>query len=166
MPFILHLMKDLNIAIGTIKHTLQINSEEEQLFLEISNILNKKINNLRFQTGIDDLLLIFIVTLINSNKENKIFDNFENKIIQLLKKIAPIFLGIKNSSKDLLDTKNLIHQLILSSLFIENKTKELQVTSPQTEDKFSQEKEEEIIKDYNEIIDFIKKLTMDINNGK
>ncbi|MDR3290201.1 MAG: hypothetical protein LBT02_02860 [Rickettsiales bacterium] len=159
-------MKDLNIAIGTIKHTLQINSEEEQLFLEISNILNKKINNLRFQTGIDDLLLIFIVTLINSNKENKIFDNFENKIIQLLKKIAPIFLGIKNSSKDLLDTKNLIHQLILSSLFIENKTKELQVTSPQTEDKFSQEKEEEIIKDYNEIIDFIKKLTMDINNGK
>ncbi len=142
-------MKKLDIAISSIKYSLEVSEEEAETFLKIVKSLNEKTNELMMRTGkISDRLLLFVILLINMNKQEKIFNNFEENIAKLLKKSAPLLLNRDN---------NLDSQLILASIISENNTENI-VESKEKEpviDKDLLEKLEENNKTNQQIIQFI-----------
>lgn len=155
-------MTKLDISISSIKYTVEVSDEELDSFQQLAKTLNQKTNELRMKTGkISDRLLLFIIILLNINKKEKIFTNFEDKIIKLLKTSAP-FLNNGNN----LDTN-----LIFGGIFSENTTQNIK------EDKDSILQDENILKiidDHNktneetlkfidEITNFIEKLANNIN---
>ena len=148
-------MTKLDIAISSITHSLEINEEELESFKKIITSLNKKTNELVMDTGkISDRLLLFVLILINMNKKEKIFNDFEKNIIILLKKIAPLFKGGNN-----LDT-----QLILAGILSENETESLpepQLIETNTK-KQDIEFEEDTIKFLDEVTELITKLSNNI----
>ena len=109
-------MTKLDIAISSIRDSIEINDDELDSFKKIIKSLNEKTNMLIMQTGkISDRLLLFILILININKKERVIDNFEENIIKLIKKVVPLF---QNGS-------HLDNQLILSSIIVENETSEI-----------------------------------------
>lgn len=148
-------MTKLDIAVSSITHSLEINDEELESFKKIIASLNKKTNELVMETGkISDRLLLFILILINMNKKEKIFNNFEKNIIALLKKITPLFKGGNN-----LDT-----QLILAGILSENETETL--PEPQSVETITEKQdtefEEDTIKFLDEVTELITKLSNNI----
>lgn len=148
-------MTKLDIAVSSITHSIEINDEELESFKKIITSLNKKTNELVMETGkISDRLLLFILILINMNKKEKIFNNFEENIIKLLKKITPLF---KNSI-------NLDAQLILAGILSENETETL--PEPQSVETITEKQdtefEEEMIEFLDEVTELITKLSNNI----
>lgn len=148
-------MTKLDIAVSSITHSLEVNDEELDSFKKIITSLNKKTNELVMDTGkISDRLLLFTLILINMNKKEKIFNNFEKNIITLLKKIAPLFKGGNN-----LDT-----QLILAGILSENETETL--PEPQSVETITEKQdtefEEDTIKFLDEVTELITKLSNNI----
>lgn len=148
-------MTKLDIAVSSITHSLEVNDEELDSFKKIITSLNKKTNELVMDTGkISDRLLLFTLILINMNKKEKIFNNFEKNIITLLKKIAPLFKGGNN-----LDT-----QLILAGILSENETEAL--PEPQSVETITEKQdtefEEDTIKFLDEVTELITKLSNNI----
>lgn len=145
-------MSKLDIAISSIKHSIEINDEELESFKKIISTLNKKTNELVMDTGkISDRLLLFILILIDTNKKEKIFDNFEENIIKLLKKVSPFF-----NNKNDLDT-----QLVLSSIIIENETQNL----PEPKKPSANIEKENLEKDTIEFLDEITELITKLSNN-
>ncbi len=156
-------MTKLDIAISSIKYSIEVSDEELDSFKKITSSLNEKTNELMMRTGkISDRLLLFILLLINLNKKEKVFNNFEENIIKLLKKIAPL---LRNG--DTLDS-----QLILASIILEHETEDIKEdNSPVITDENllkivddNKKTNEETIKFIDEIIKFIEKLANNINN--
>ncbi len=146
-------MSKLDIAISSIKHSIEINDEELESFKKIISTLNKKTNELVMDTGkISDRLLLFILILIDTNKKEKIFDNFEENIIKLLKKISPFF-----NNKNDLDT-----QLVLSSIIVENETQNLPEPKLPSQSLEMENTEKDTIEFLDEITELITKLSNNI----
>ncbi len=156
-------MTKLDIAISSIKYSIEISDEELESFKKITKSLNEKTNELMMETGkISDRLLLFILLLVNLNKKEKIFNNFEENIIKLLKKIAPLL-----QNGDTLDS-----QLILASIILEHETENIKEDkNPAITDENilkiiedNKKTNEETIKFIDEIIKFVEKLANNINN--
>lgn len=156
-------MTKLDIAISSIKYSIEISDEELESFKKIAKSLNEKTNELMMDTGkISDRLLLFILLLINLNKREKIFNNFEENIIKLLKKAAPFL-----QNGDTLDS-----QLILASIIMEHETKNIEENESTaiTDENIlkiiedNKKTNEETIKFIDEIIKFVEKLANNINN--
>ena len=146
-------MSKLDIAISSIIHSIEVNDEEIQSFKKIISTLNKKTNELVMDTGkISDRLLLFILILIDVNKKEKIFDNFEENIIKLLKKVSPFF-----NNKNDLDT-----QLVLSSIIIENETQNLPEPKLPSQNLEKENTEKDTIEFLDEITELITKLSNNI----
>ena len=143
-------MTKLDIAISSIRDSIEINDDELDSFKKIIKSLNEKTNMLMMQTGkISDRLLLFILILININKKERIIDNFEENIIKLIKKVVPLF---QNGS-------HLDNQLILSSIIVENETSEIKDNSEPTKNIKEEKSEQEMALFLDEIIDIINKLS-------
>lgn len=143
-------MTKLDIAISSIRDSIEINDDELDSFKKIIKSLNEKTNMLMMQTGkISDRLLLFILILININKKERIIDNFEENIIKLIKKVVPLF---QNGS-------HLDNQLILSSIIVENETSEIKDNSEPTKNIKEEKSEQEMTLFLDEIIDIINKLS-------
>ncbi len=156
-------MTKLDIAISSIKYSIETSDEELESFKKIAKSLNEKTNELMMETGkISDRLLLFILLLVNLNKKEKIFNNFEENIIKLLKKIAPLL-----QNGDTLDS-----QLILASIILEHETENIKEDkNPAITDENilkiiedNKKTNEETIKFIDEIIKFVEKLANNINN--
>lgn len=146
-------MTKLDIAISSITHSIEINDEELENFKKIVSSLNKRTNELVMETGkISDRLLLFILILIDINKKEKIFDNFEENIIKLLKKVSPFF-----SNKNDLDT-----QLVLSSIIVENETQNLPEPKLPSQTLEKENTEKDTIEFLDEITELITKLSNNI----
>lgn len=155
-------MTKLDIAISSIKCSIECSDEEAEAFKMLSRSLNKKTNELMMQTGkISDRLLLFIVLLANANKETKIFNNFEQNIIKLMRSIAPLL----NNNSTLED------QLVLANIIKENETMELkednsQIINDENVLKIIDENKrtnEETLQFIDEITNFVEKLANNIN---
>ena len=143
-------MTKLDIAISSIRDSIEINDDELDSFKKIIKSLNEKTNMLMMQTGkISDRLLLFILILININKKERIIDNFEENIIKLIKKVVPLF---QNGS-------HLDNQLILSSIIVENETSEIKDNSEPIKNIKEEKSEQEMTLFLDEIIDIINKLS-------
>ena len=143
-------MTKLDIAISSIRDSIEINDDELDSFKKIIKSLNEKTNMLMMQTGkISDRLLLFILILININKKERIIDNFEENIIKLIKKVVPLF---QNGS-------HLDNQLILSSIIVENETSEIKDNNKPTKNIKEEKSEQEMTLFLDEIIDIINKLS-------
>ena len=143
-------MTKLDIAISSIRDSIEINDDELDSFKKIIKSLNEKTNMLMMQTGkISDRLLLFILILININKKERIIDNFEENIIKLIKKVVPLF---QNGS-------HLDNQLILSSIIVENETSEIKDNNKPTKNIKEEKTEQEMALFLDEIIDIINKLS-------
>lgn len=155
-------MTKLDISISSIKYTVEVSDEELDSFKQLAKTLNQKTNELMMKTGkISDRLLLFIIILININKKEKIFNNFEDKITKLL----------KTSAQFLNNDDNLDANLIPASILSENTTKNIK------DDKTSTLQDENILKILNEnnktneetlkileeITNFVEKLANNIN---
>lgn len=143
-------MTKLDIAISSIRDSIEINDDELESFKKIVKSLNEKTNMLMMQTGkISDRLLLFILILININKKERLIDNFEENIIKLIKKVVPLF---QNGS-------HLDNQLILSSIIVENETSEIKDNNEPTKNIKEEKSEQEIALFLDEIIEIINKLS-------
>ena len=143
-------MTKLDIAISSIRDSIEINDDELDSFKKIIKSLNEKTNMLMMQTGkISDRLLLFILILININKKERIIDNFEENIIKLIKKVVPLF---QNGS-------HLDNQLILSSIIVENETSEIKDNNKPTKNIKEEKSEQEMALFLDEIIEIINKLS-------
>ena len=143
-------MTKLDIAISSIRDSIEINDDELDSFKKIVKSLNEKTNMLMMQTGkISDRLLLFILILININKKERVIDNFEENIIKLIKKVVPLF---QNGS-------HLDNQLILSSIIVENETSEIKDNNKPTKNIKEEKSEQEMTLFLDEIIDIINKLS-------
>lgn len=143
-------MKKLDIAISSIRDSIEIDDDELESFKKIVKSLNEKTNMLMMQTGkISDRLLLFILILININKKERIIDNFEENIIKLIKKVVPFF---QNGS-------HLDNQLILSSIIVENETSEIKDNNEPTKNIKEEKSEQEMALFFDEIIEIINKLS-------
>ncbi|MDD2840068.1 MAG: cell division protein ZapA [Rickettsiales bacterium] len=156
-------MTKLDISISSIKYTIECNDDEVESFKEIAKSLNKKTNEIMMNTGkISDRLILFILLLINTNKEQKIFNNFETNILKLLKTVAPL----------LNNNEGLDNQLIISNLIKESQTSNIKEEKiPEVQDENIQKllaetkkDNDETLKLMEEIIKFIEKLAKNINN--
>ncbi len=157
-------MTKLDIAISSIKYSLEVSEEELDIFIKIAKSLNEKTNKLMMKTGkISDRLLLFIILLINLNKKEKIFNNFEENIAKLLKKASPLL-----QNKDSLDS-----QLILAGIITENETQDM-IENTSQESKIIDENLSKIIEENNrineetlkfidDVIKIIEKLANNIN---
>ena len=151
-------MTKLNITIGSIRHSLEVDDEEVDIFLKIIKSLNEKTNKLKMKAGkINDRLLLFILLLINTNKKTKIFNNFEENIIKLL----------KTSTTSLQSNDDLDSQLIISSIITENENGNMEEPIQISDDQSIQVEDST----YNEALEFIdniiqntEKLIEKINN--
>ncbi len=143
-------MTKLDIAISSIRDSIEINDDELESFKKIVKSLNEKTNMLMMQTGkISDRLLLFILILININKKERLIDNFEENIIKLIKKVVPLF---QNGS-------HLDNQLILSSIIVENETSEIKDNNEPTKNIKEEKSEQEMALFLDEIIEIINKLS-------
>lgn len=143
-------MTKLDIAISSIRDSIEINDDELDSFKKIIKSLNEKTNILMMQTGkISDRLLLFILILININKKERLIDNFEENIIKLIKKVVPLF---QNGS-------HLDNQLILSSIIVENETSEIKDNNEPTKNIKEEKTEQEMALFLDEIIEIINKLS-------
>lgn len=156
-------MTKLNISISSIKHTIECNDDEVESFKEIIKFLNIKTNKIMMDTGkISDRLILFIILLINANKEQKIFNNFETNILKLLKTVAPLLAG----------NDTLENQLIISNIIKESQTSELREEKvPDVKDENIQKllientkSNDETLKFIEDIIKFVEKLAKNVNN--
>lgn len=156
-------MTKLDISISSIKYTIECNDDEVESFKEIAKSLNKKTNEIMMNTGkISDRLILFILLLINTNKEQKVFNNFETNITKLLKTVAPLL----NSNETLEE------QLVISNIIKESQTSEIKEEKvPEIKDENIQkilaenkENSDEALKIIEETIKFIEKLAKNINN--
>ncbi|HSQ97432.1 MAG TPA: hypothetical protein VLL98_01805 [Rickettsiales bacterium] len=156
-------MTKLNISISSIKHTIECNDDETESFKEIVKSLNIKTNKIMMENGkISDRLILFIILLINANKEQKIFNNFETNILKLLKTIAPLLIG----------NDTLENQLILSNIIKESQTSDIkeekvvEIKDEHIKKLLDENKKEsdEILKFIDEIIKFVEKLAKNVNN--
>lgn len=156
-------MTKLDIAISSIKYAIECNEEEADSFREIIKSLNTKTNELMIKTGkISDRLLLFILLLINQNKKDKIFNNFESNIVKLMRQVKPLLS--RGSDLD--------GQLIMANIIKENETSGLEEsnTSVVSNEEIKATLEErnamdaETIKFIDEIITFVEKLANNIND--
>lgn len=156
-------MTELDIAISSIKYTISCDSDEAEAFENLSKSLNQKTNKMMMDVGkFNDRLLLFIVLLINANKNAKIINNFEENVVKLLKEIQPIL-----NSYDNLDS-----QLVMASIIKENESMLLPEykiesnTSLEELEKIIVEKDktnDEIVKIFDEVINFVETLANNIN---
>lgn len=147
-------MTKLDIAISSIRDSIEINDDELESFKKIVKSLNEKTNMLMMQTGkISDRLLLFILILININKKERVIDNFEENIIKLIKKVVPLF---QNGS-------HLDNQLILSSIIVENETSGIEDNNEPIKNIKEEKSEQEIALFLDEIIEIINKLSNTVN---
>lgn len=147
-------MTKLDIAISSIRDSIEINDDELESFKKIVKSLNEKTNMLMMQTGkISDRLLLFILILININKKERVIDNFEENIIKLIKKVVPLF---QNGS-------HLDNQLILSSIIVENETSGIEDNNELIKNIKEEKSEQEIALFLDEIIEIINKLSNTVN---
>lgn len=166
-------MTKLDIAISSIKYSIETNDEELESFKKIAKSLNQKTNELMMATGkISDRLLLFILLLINTNKKEQIFQNFEENIIKLIKAVVPILsnAGMMDPRTDLNNSEKLDIELILSNIIVENETSALKEDKTTKMDKNTakiieenEKSNEETIKLLDEIIRIIKKLNENIS---
>lgn len=147
-------MTKLDIAISSIRDSIEINDDELESFKKIVKSLNEKTNMLMMQTGkISDRLLLFILILININKKERVIDNFEENIIKLIKKVVPLF---QNGS-------HLDNQLILSSIIVENETSGIKDNNEPIKNIKEEKSEQEMALFLDEIIEIINKLSNTVN---
>ena len=162
-------MTKLDFSIGTIKHSIECTEDELSAFKEIVSILNKKTNEIMMDTGkISDRLILFIILLINANKEQKIFNNFEEKILKLLKSVSNLLNSGDNLDSQLI-LSNIIKQnqtanLKEENIIEENKTNNSQVNNQNIEKELLENKKnnDETLLFVDQIIKFIEKLTNNI----
>ncbi len=156
-------MTKLDISISSIKHTIECNDDEVESFKEIIGSLNKKTNEIMMNTGkVSDRLILFILLLVNANKEQKIFNNFETNILKLLKTVVPL----------LNNNETLENQLIISNIIKESQTLHIKEEKlPEIKDENIQKllaetnkDNEETLKLIDDIIKFVEKLAKNINN--
>ena len=163
-------MTKLDFSIGTIKHSIECTEDELSAFKEIVSILNKKTNEIMMDTGkISDRLILFIILLINANKEQKIFNNFEEKILKLLKSVSNLLNSGDNLDSQLI-LSNIIKQnqtanLKEENIIEENKTNNSQVNNQNIEKELLENKKnnDETLLFVDQIIKFIEKLTNNID---
>ena len=162
-------MTKLDFSIGTIKHSIECTEDELSAFKEIVSILNKKTNEIMMDTGkISDRLILFIILLINANKEQKIFNNFEEKILKLLKSVSNLLNSGDNLDSQLI-LSNIIKQnqtanLKEENIIEENKTNNSQIINQNIEKELLENKKnnDETLLFVDQIIKFIEKLTNNI----
>ena len=162
-------MTKLDFSIGTIKHSIECTEDELSAFKEIVSILNKKTNEIMMDTGkISDRLILFIILLINANKEQKIFSNFEEKILKLLKSVSNLLNSGDNLDSQLI-LSNIIKQnqtanLKEEAIVEDNKTNNLQIINQNIEKELLENKKnnDETLLFVDQIIKFIEKLTNNI----
>ena len=162
-------MTKLDFSIGTIKHSIECTEDELSAFKEIVSILNKKTNEIMMDTGkISDRLILFIILLINANKEQKIFNNFEEKILKLLKSVSNLLNSGDNLDSQLI-LSNIIKQnqtanLKEEAIVEDNKTNNLQIINQNIEKELLENKKnnDETLLFVDQIIKFIEKLTNNI----
>ena len=162
-------MTKLDFSIGTIKHSIECTEDELSAFKEIVSILNKKTNEIMMDTGkISDRLILFIILLINANKEQKIFSNFEEKILKLLKSVSNLLNSGDNLDSQLI-LSNIIKQnqtanLKEEAIVEDNKTNNLQIINQTIEKELLENKKnnDETLLFVDQIIKFIEKLTNNI----
>ncbi len=163
-------MTKLDFSIGTIKHSIECTEDELSAFKEIVSTLNTKTNEIMMDTGkISDRLILFIILLINANKEQKIFNNFEEKILKLLKSVSNLLNSGDNLDSQLIlsniikqnQTANLKEEIIVE----ENKTNNSQVNNQNIEKELLENKKnnDETLLFVDQIIKFIEKLTNNID---
>ena len=163
-------MTKLDFSIGTIKHSIECNEDELSAFKEIVSTLNTKTNEIMMDTGkISDRLILFIILLINANKEQKIFNNFEEKILKLLKSVSNLLNSGDNLDSQLI-LSNIIKQnqtanLKEENIIEENKKNNSQTTNQNIEKELLENKKnnDETLLFVDEIIKFIQKLTNNID---
>lgn len=163
-------MTKLDFSIGTIKHSIECTEDELSAFKEIVSILNKKTNEIMMDTGkISDRLILFIILLINANKEQKIFNNFEEKILKLLKSVSNLLNSGENLDSQLI-LSNIIKQnqtanLKEEAIVEDNKTNNLQIINQNIEKELLENKKnnDETLLFVDQIIKFIEKLTNNID---
>lgn len=163
-------MTKLDFSIGTIKHSIECTEDELSAFKEIVSILNKKTNEIMMDTGkISDRLILFIILLINANKEQKIFNNFEEKILKLLKSVSNLLNSGDNLDSQLI-LSNIIKQnqtanLKEENIIEENKTNNLQTNNQNIKKELLENKKnnDETLLFVDQIIKFIEKLTNNID---
>lgn len=121
-------MTKLEISISSTKYSIECSDEEIEIFKEITKSLNQKSNELMMRTGkISDLLLMFILLLINTNKELGIFNNFQENISKLIKNISPLLI-LKDEEK--IDEKeSLSSKLLFANIIKENEISGLEETT-------------------------------------
>jgi len=156
-------MTKIEVTISSIKCSLECSDEEADIFKKLANVLNRKTNELMLNTGkISDRLLLFTIILIDANKELKLFNDFENNIIKLIKNVAPLF---NNTSG------NLDNDLVLAGMVEENETENLpednlnQVTNEKILQEIEKNKKsnKEMIEFISKLINLIEKLENNIN---
>lgn len=163
-------MTKLDFSIGTIKHSIECTEDELSAFKEIVSTLNTKTNEIMMDTGkISDRLILFIILLINANKEQKIFNNFEEKILKLLKSVSNLLNSGDNLDSQLI-LSNIIKQnqtanLKEENIIEENKKNNSQTTNQNIEKELLENKKnnDETLLFVDEIIKFIQKLANNID---
>jgi len=111
-------MTKLDISISSIKYTIDCSDEEKKMFEDLVRILNIRANELMLKIGkINDKFILFVLLLISQNKKERLFENFEENMIILLKQLKSVLNVVQNN--------DLEGQLILSNIIKENETKNL-----------------------------------------
>lgn len=163
-------MTKLDISISSIRYSTEVEDEEIEGFESIIKSLNRKTIELMMKTGkISDRLLVFILLLINLNKRERLFQNFEENIVKLIKIAAPILANARRMDprENLTDSEKLDLELILSNIIVENDTSAIEedkTTTPQIDENTlkmieeNKKSNEETLKFLDEIIKFVGKL--------
>jgi hypothetical protein len=149
-------------CISSIETNIDIGGIEPKKIEEIIKNININNNELRLKIGkINDRLSLFVLILIFANKEHKVFSNFEENIIKLLKKISR---NLEDKKKR--DSENFLsidELLTICAINFQNKTKDLleEITINSTINSTEQNNQnnEKFLKIINDTIRVIKDLT-------
>ncbi|MDR0423726.1 MAG: hypothetical protein LBH46_04030 [Rickettsiales bacterium] len=114
----------IGIALSSITTDIEINKASKEKIVAIVEVLNKKLNKLLIEVGgkSNDRFLLLILNLILLNKKHKVFSNFEENILNLLKKDTTIVANCKKGDGTNMSIEELLSR---SAINLENTTKDL-----------------------------------------
>jgi hypothetical protein len=149
-------MVNLDISIGSIKSNVMVNDGELADFEDLVKFLNLKVNELHMEVGrINDRLIFFAIILIITNKKAKVFNNFRNDIVRLLREMTKFFSPLKDGE----NAENAEHKLVKEILLLAHKTKYLPDEDIETNNNLNsavnQVSNEEIKKNNDKILEII-----------
>ncbi|MDR2527074.1 MAG: hypothetical protein LBC92_04330 [Rickettsiales bacterium] len=157
-------MTKINLNISTIEKTINVSDGDENKMLNIVEEINKDIMNLKSKVGrLDDLLLLFSLLLILTNKKKNIFLDFENGLIDILKEMSVILQNIKISTGCSTDIGECLMYL---SIYLKDMTQEIKTDNQiKTENTLNSLNDENICKMFDEIITYVKQIISEINDS-